>query len=364
MKRRNFLASSGLTALAVGSGASAVATPAISQNRKRWRLATTWPKGAPGLATGAEVVADHVTKASGGRLTIELYGAGELVPAFEVINAVSNGTIEMGHGYPSYWSSVHPAMNFLAPVPFSLTPQEQYAWFRHGGGQALAEELYSELGLKFFVSGNVMAQGHGWFNKEINSIEDYSGLKMRIGGLGGRVIAAAGGTVVSIPLGEVLQSLQTGAIDAAEFVGPMNDLAFGMHQAAKNYYWPGWQEPSGIMDCFINQTSWDSLDDDLKAIVAGANTMANEIVNSEYVALNAKALRTLTQEHGVEVKYLNDDTLDALSRLANDVVEEEASKSEMSKRIFESLRAFRTLVLPYTTAADTAFLKARERFAT
>lgn len=361
MKRRTFLKSAGVGAIAVGSGA--LATPAISQDRKKWRLATTWPKGAPGLATGAEVVADFITKASGGRLTVELYGAGEIVPAFEVINAVSSGTLEMGHGYPSYWSGVHSAMNFLAPVPFSLTPQEQYAWFRYGGGNELAEELYNELGLKFFVSGNVMAQGHGWFNREINSIEDYSGLKMRIGGLGGRVVAAAGATVVSIPLGEVLQSLQTGAIDAAEFVGPLNDLAFGLHQAASNYYWPGWQEPSGIMDCFINMSAWESLDDELKEIIAGANTMANEVVMSEYVAKNAESLKMLTGQHGVEVRYLNDETLEALAKLSKDVVDEEAGKSEMGKKILDSMRGFLTTVSPYTAAADAAFLNAREKFA-
>jgi TRAP-type mannitol/chloroaromatic compound transport system substrate-binding protein len=363
LKRREFLLSAGTTTVAAGAATVGLATPAISQNRRRWRIATTWPKGAPGLATGAEVVADFVNKASDGRLTIEVFGAGEIVPAFEVINAVMSGTIEMGHGYPSYWSSVHPAMNFLAPLPFSLTPQEQYAWFRFGGGNELAEELYNELGLKFFVSGNVMAQGHGWFKREINSIEDYRGLKMRIGGLGGRIVAAAGATVVSIPLGEVVQSLQTGAIDAAEFVGPLNDLAFGLHQATTNYYWPGWQEPSGIMDCLINMSAWETLEDDLKEIVTGANAIANEYVLSEYVARNAQALKTLTEQHNVEVKLLSDDTLEALAKLAVDVIDAEAESHPMSRRMLDSLTDFRTLVSPYTSAADTNYLNARERFA-
>lgn len=361
MKRRTFMTAGGMAAIATGT--ATLATPAISQNRIRWRMATTWPKGAPGLATGAQVVADHVEKASGGRLSIELFGAGEIVPAFELLNAVINGTLEMGHGYPSYWAGVHPAMNFLAPVPFGLTPQEQYAWFRFGGGNELADELYGELGLKFFVSGNVMAQGHGWFNREINSIDDYKGLKMRIGGLGGRTLAAAGATVVSIPLGEVLQSLKTGAIDAAEFVGPLNDLAFGLHQAASKYYWPGWQEPSGIMDCFINRAAWDTLDDDLKEIVAGANGLANEVVMSEYVYRNAEALKILNTQHNVEVRFLNDDTLSALAALARDVVAEEAAKSPMGTRIDESMRAFRAMVSPYSMAADAAFLQARGSFA-
>jgi TRAP-type mannitol/chloroaromatic compound transport system substrate-binding protein len=319
----------------------------------------TWPNKAPGLATGAKVVADYVEKASNGRLTVEVFGAGEIVPAFEVLSAVSNGTIEMGHGYPSYWSGVNPAMNFLAPLPFTLTPQEQYAWFRFGGGNELAEELYAEHGLKFFVSGNVAAQGHGWFNREINSIDDYKGLKMRIGGLGGRILSEAGATVVSIPLGEVLQSLQTGAIDAAEFVGPLNDLAFGLYRSASNYYWPGWQEPSGIMDCFVNRDSWDSLDSDLQEIVAGANAIANEYVLSEYIALNAKSLRTLTQEHGVEVKRLNDDTLKALASLSKGVIEAEADKNPMSRKLLDSIIDFRNLVMPYTDVAEREFMAAR-----
>lgn len=363
LKRRDFLFSAGAVTAATGAAAVSLATPAISQNRRRWRLATTWPKSAPGLATGAEVVADFVNKASDGRLTIEVFGAGEIVPAFELINAVMSGTIEMGHGYPSYWSNVHPAMNFLAPVPFSLTPQEQYAWFRFGGGNELAEELYNELDLKFFVSGNVMAQGHGWFNRDINTIDDYRGLKMRIGGLGGRIVSAAGATVVSIPLGEVVQSLQTGAIDAAEFVGPLNDLAFGLHQATRNYYWPGWQEPSGIMDCFINMAQWETLEDDLKEIVAGANAIANEYVLSEYVARNAQALKTLTEQHSVEVKFLSDETLGALAGLARDVIGAEADSHPMSRKLLDSLNDFRGLVSPYTSAADTKYLNAREKFA-
>lgn len=361
MERRKFLTRGALGAVTAGA-ASVLAAPALSQNRKKWRMITTWPKGAPGLMTGANVVSDFINKASNGRLSIELYGAGEIVPAFEALNSVASGSVEMGHGYPSYWSGVHSAMNFLAPVPFGLTPQEQYAWFRYGGGNELASELYAELGLKFFVSGNVMAQGHGWFNREINSIDDYNGLKMRIGGLGGRVAAAAGATVVSIPLGEVLQSLQTGAIDAAEFVGPLNDLAFGLYQAASNYYWPGWQEPSGIMDCFINMDAWNTLDDDLKEIVRGANGLANEVVASEYVARNAEALQVMTSQHGVTVKYLGDDTLEALAKLAKDVVAEEAAKTPMSGRINESMTAFIKKVAPYSNAADAAFLNARQKF--
>jgi len=361
MKRRSFLSKAGLGALAVGS-ASAFATPALSQNLKKWRMVTTWRKGSPGLYTGAKTVTDYITKASGGRLTVELFGSGEIVPAFETMNAVASGTVEMGHGYPSYWSSLHPAMNFLAPVPFGLTPQEQFAWFRYGGGNELAEELYNELGLKFFVSGNVMAQGHGWFNRDINSIDDYKGLKMRIGGLGGRVLAAAGTTVVSIPLGEVLGALQNGTIDAAEFVGPLNDLAFGLQQAASNYYWPGWQEPSGIMDCFINTESWNSLDDELKEIVRGANGLANEVVMSEYTARNAQSLDILKNDHNVTVKQLNDDTLGALAGLAKQVISDEAAKSPMSTRIHESMKKFTATVAPYSALADGAFLKAREKF--
>src|SRR3546814_546801 len=198
-------------------------------------MQTTWPKNFPGLGTGANKLAEYIGTASGGKLTVEVYGGGEIVPAFETMDAVSRGTVEMGHGAPYYWQGKLSANQFLASMPFGLNAQEQNAWLQFGGGQDIADKIYRELGCKFFASGNTGVQAGGWFNKEINSLEDFKGLKMRIPGLGGAVLKAAGTNVVNLPGGEIPPALQSGAIDATEWVGPYNDLAFGLYKRSEEH---------------------------------------------------------------------------------------------------------------------------------
>ena len=268
MKRRNFLAG----AAATGAAASAVAAssfpkPALSQGRMEWRMVTTWPKNFPGLGTGANLLADIIGKASQGRLTVRVFGAGEIVPAFESMDAVGSGTVEMGHGAPYYWKGKVEASQYFASMPFGMSAQEQNAWFQYGNGQKLADKAYRQMGCKFFMSGNTGVQMGGWFNKEMRSLADYRGLKMRIPGLGGEVVKAAGGNVVNLPGGEIMPALASGAIDATEWVGPYNDLAFGFYKSAKFYYYPGWHEPATLLDNFININAWEKLPADLKAVV-------------------------------------------------------------------------------------------------
>ncbi|HCK19895.1 MAG TPA: ABC transporter substrate-binding protein, partial [Thalassospira sp.] len=341
MKRRQFL-SGAAVAGATAAAASTFAKPAIAQDVREWRLITTWPKNFPGLGTGANLLAEYITKASEGRLKVTVFGAGEIVPAFEAIDAVGSGTVEMGHGAPYYWKGKVDATQYIAAMPFGLNAQEQNAWFQWGGGQELADKVYAELNCKFFPSGNTGTQMGGWFNKEMNTIDDYKGLKMRIPGLGGEVVKAAGANVVNLPGGEIPPALQSGAIDATEWVGPYNDLAFGLYKSAKYYYYPGWHEPATVLDNFINLDAWNALPDDLKAIVEQANRAVNQMVLSEFTARNVQALDTLRNKHGVDVRPFSDDILTNLGKLSGEVLRDLVASNPLSQEVFESLIAFRT----------------------
>jgi TRAP-type mannitol/chloroaromatic compound transport system substrate-binding protein len=359
MKRRQFMRGAATAAAAGAVAASSFPAPAISQGLMKWRMQTTWPKNFPGLGTGANKLAEYIGAASGGKLTVEVYGGGEIVPPFETMDAVSSGTIEMGHGAPYYWQGKLSATQFLASVPFGLNAQEQNAWMQFGGGQELADKIYKELGCKFFASGNTGVQAGGWFNKEINSLEDFKGLKMRIPGLGGAVVKAAGGNVVNLPGGEIPPALQSGAIDATEWVGPYNDLAFGLYKSAKFYYYPGWHEPATMLDNFINLNAWDKLSDDLKAVVAAANGYANLFVLNEFVAKNNGALNTLVSEHGVILKKFPDDVLNALGALSGQVIRDLVAADSLSGEVMDSIAAFRKQAIAYAKVSEQAFYNAR-----
>ena len=357
MNRRNALRT------AAGGGISAIlaasTAPAFAQGRKELRMQMTWPKNSPALATGATTLADFVGKATGGALTIKVYGAGEIVPALQTMDAVSSGTLHMGHGYPAYWGGKVPAISFLGPLPFGITSQEQNAWLEYGGGQVLADKLYAKLGVKFFPSGNTSVQAAGWYTKEINSLADFKGKKIRAGGLGGKVLQAAGATPVQLALGEVPQALQSGAIDGADYVGPYNDMAFGLHKAAKFCYWPGWMEPCGALDCFINLKTWGELSPTEREIIHVGNEYANSRVLNEFVARNAQAYQELVSVHKVQMRMLTDDTIKGLSTLAGEVIRAEAARDAESKEIFDSLMKFRAMVMPYTKIAEYEFMRAR-----
>lgn len=343
----------------VAGAAAAVAAPAISQGRQEWNLQMTWRANSPLLATGPQIVADYITRASEGRLKVNLHAAGDIAPPFQVLDAVVDGALDMGHGYPAYWAGKLNAVQFLTPLPFGMTTQEQNAWFTYGGGQQLADEIYAELGVKFFPSGNTSVQAAGWFNKEVNSLADYRGLKIRSGGLGAKVLGSVGATPAQMPLGEVPQALQTGAIDGADFVGPFNDVAFGLHKVAKYYYWPGWMEPTGVLDCFVNLNTWNSLAPDLQQIIEGANRVANSIVLDEFVAKNAQALEQISNDPNVSVRILDDNTLKGLKSATREVVEDIASKDPLSQKVYGSITKFLAQVGPYTDISERAFMRAR-----
>jgi len=358
IERRTFIRGAALGG-AAAAAASSFPKPAIAQERREWRMVTTWPANFPGLGTGANLLAELIGRMSDGRLTVTVYGAGEIVPAFEAIDAVSSGTVEMGHGAPYYWKGKVEAAQYIAATPFGLTAQEQNAWLQYGGGQEIADRIYEEMGCKFFPSGNTGTQMGGWFNVEMNTIEDFRGLKMRIPGLGGEVVSAAGGTVVNLPGGEILPALQSGAIDATEWVGPYNDLAFGLYQVAQYYYYPGWHEPGTMLDNFINLSAWNDLPADLQAIVEAANTAVNQLVLSEFTARNNQALQTLVTEHNVDLRPFPDELLIALGNLAGEVLRDLSEGDPLSREVMESLISFRSNVKAWADVGEGAYLRAR-----
>ncbi|MCW5698555.1 MAG: TRAP transporter substrate-binding protein [Rhodospirillales bacterium] len=358
MKRRQFIKGTAVAGVA-GVAASSFPAPAISKDTMEWRMVTTWPKNFPGLGTGAELLAKFITEGTGGRLSVKVFGGGEIVPAFESMDAVANGTVEMGHGAPYYWKGKAAAAQFIASMPFGMTAQEQNAWFQYGGGQELADEVYKGLGCKFFPSGNTGTQMGGWFNKEITSLEDYKGLKMRIPGLGGEVVKAAGGNVVNLPGAEIPPALQSGAIDATEWVGPYNDLAFGLYKSAKYYYYPGWHEPATVLDNFINIQAWEKLPDDIKSVVESANTAVNQMVLSEFIARNNASLRSLVNDHGVVLKKFPDEVLAGLGAIAGKVMNDLASGDPLSRKVMDSILTFRKDAKAWSVVSETAFTAAR-----
>ena len=368
MKRREFIGKMGLGAVAGSSLlTSCTQKPSdcshISQSSSKetihWKMVTTWPKNFPGLGTGAEFLAETINELSGGRLKITVYGAGELVPAFEIFDYVSSGGAQLGHGGAYYWKGKNEAFQFFASIPFGLTANEINAWMYHGGALDLWREAYAPFGLIPMPCGNTTVQMAGWFNREINSIDDLKGLKMRIPGLGGEVLKRAGGTPVNLPGGELFTALQTGTIDATEWVGPYNDLAFGLYKAAKYYYYPGWHEPGTILECFANKEAYEKLPADLQAIVYNATRVANHNMQLEYIARNNQALKTLVDQHGVELRRLPDDVLTKLRELSEEVVTEIAKKDPMSRRVYESFLSFKKQVTAWQDISERAFLNTR-----
>ena len=325
----------------------------------RWKLITTWPKNLPGLGTAPERLAQKLKVMSSGRLDIKVYGAGELVGAFEVFDAVSQGTAEMGHGAAYYWRGKIPIAAMFATVPFGMNAQEMNGWLHYGGGMELWRELYAPFDLIPLASGNTGVQMAGWFNKEINSLADLQGLKMRIPGLGGEVLKRAGGIPVALPGGEVFTALQTGVIDATEWVGPYNDLALALHTVAKYYYYPGWHEPGPTLESIVNRQAWESLPPDLQAMVEVASRAINDDMLSEFTARNNAALRTLIDEHGVELRALPDDVLAALKEASQSVVADAAADNELSQRIYDSYMGFFEDVRDYHAISEQAYLNAR-----
>ena len=334
----------------------------INKEKKyNWRLVTSWPKNYPGLGMAPERIADLVEEMSDGQMKITVYGAGEQVPAFGVFDAVSSGSHQMGHSGGYFWKGKVPAAQFFTSVPFGLTADEINAWVNHGGGLELWREIYEPFNIYPIPAGNTGTQMFGWFNKEINSLEDVKGLTMRIPGIGGEVLEEAGGIPVTLPGGELYTALQTGVIDATEWVGPYNDLTFGFHQAAKYYYYPGWHEPGPMLELLINIDAWNSLPNHLQVIIETATKAVNQDMLDEYLAKNNQALTELVEVHGVELRKLPDDVIEEFEVISNKILEDLASEDETIAKVYESYINFKNNVSAYHKISEDAFIEARNK---
>jgi TRAP-type mannitol/chloroaromatic compound transport system substrate-binding protein len=348
--------------LLVGCGESSNegnSNDSLEQEQYNWRLVTAWPKNYPGLGMAPERIADLVEEMSNGQMKITVYGAGEQVPAFGVFDAVSSGSHQMGHSGGYFWKGKVPAAQFFTGVPFGLTADEINAWTNRGGGLELWREIYEPFNIYPIPAGNTGTQMFGWFNKEINSLEDIKGLKMRIPGIGGEVLKRAGGIPVTLPGGELFTALQTGVIDATEWVGPYNDLTFGFQQTAKYYYYPGWHEPGSMLELLINKDAWNSLPKHLQVIIETASKAVNQDILDEYTARNNKALRELVDVYGVELRRLPDDVIAEFKIIANDILEENAAEDETVNKVYQSYLKFKNEVSEYHKVSEDAFVEAR-----
>ncbi|CAA0115289.1 Monocarboxylate 2-oxoacid-binding periplasmic protein [BD1-7 clade bacterium] len=335
--------------------------PAARQAVIEWKMTTSWPKGFPGLGTAPELFAEKVREMSDGRLVVKVFGAKEIVPPLGVFDAVASGSVEAGHTGAYYWKGKSPATVFFTTIPFGMTAQEMNSWLHYGGGIELWRELYAPFNLVPMAGGNSGVQMAGWFNREINSIDDLKGLKMRIPGLAGEVFSRAGGTAVNIAGGDLYTSLKTGVIDATEWVGPYNDLAMGFHEVAKYYYYPGWHEPGSTMELIVNKDAYEALPDDLKAIVQTAARAVNQDMLDEFTARNNVALKQLIDEHGVELRRLPDDVLGRLKHISDDVVAELVASDPMAQKIYASYSRFAETARDYNRISESAYSDAREK---
>ncbi|MFM1895100.1 MAG: hypothetical protein RLZZ385_174 [Pseudomonadota bacterium] len=324
-----------------------------------WKMITSWPKNLPALGTSPELFAQQVETMSNGRMRIRVYGANELVGGLEVFDAVSRGTAEIGHSGAYYWQGKIAATPFFSSIPFGLTGTEMNAWLAYGGGNELWRELYAPFNLIPVRGGQSGTQMFGWFNKEINSLSDLQGMKMRIPSLGGEVFARAGGVPVTMQVSDVFTALETGALDATEFVSPYNDLAAGYHTVAKYYYYPGWHEPGSSLETVFNKSAFEALPADLQEILLTAAEVMNQRIYDELTARNNEALQTLVNEYGVEVRRLPDDVLREFRRISTDVVRELAQTDDSTRKVYESWSAFLSGVSAYHRIAEDAFIEAR-----
>src|SRR5436305_1878055 len=338
-----------------------LAAPSIARAQtRRWRMVTSWPKRLPGPGLSAERIAERIAVLSAGRLTVTVHAAGELTPAFEVLDAVGGGVAELGHTASFYWQGKMPAAAYFTTVPFGLTPQEHVAWVEAGGGQALWDELYKPFGAKPFMGGNTGVCMGGWFRRELRGLDGVRGLKIRSLGLGGEVYRRLGATPQTTPPGEILTSLQSGVLDAAEFVGPGTDISLGLYRVAPMYYGRGFNKPNGTGECLVSLRAWDALDAEGRAIVAHACAAEAGFALSEMERLNAEALAALIEQHKVQLRTFPREVVTAARKVAGDVLGELAARSDMARKVHDSYSAFRDRTAPWSRVSIRAVLEARE----
>jgi len=370
--RRKFIGAATLGVAGAGAAAcggqtgaeGGPAAPAVSRNRRRLTMVTTWPKNLPGLGKAAERVSEQVESLSEGLMEIRVFAAGELVPAFQSFDAVADGTADMYHGAEYYWKAKSEGFPFFTAVPMGMTAQEIMGWIDFGGGQELWDELSGQFGVKALQAANTGHQMGGWFKREINALDDLNGLKMRIPGQGGDVLRALGGSAIALSGGEIYQALQTGQIDATEWVGPWNDFFLGFHREAPYYYGPGFHEPGASLAVGINRGVWDSLTGTEQAIIEAACRAVNHLSVGEFTYQNARHLELLTSEHGTQLRSFPDDVVARMGEASADVRSDAGNSGPLEKRIYESFENALGAMRGWSRVSDGAYYTARERGST
>jgi len=375
MKRRQILGA--VAAVATGTGVtailgnkdnnkqsinkeSAISTPNIAKGIKRFRMVTTWPKDFPGLGQMPNRFASALSEMTSGAMEVKVYAAGELVGAMESFDATASGAADLYHGAEYYWQGKSKGFSFFTSVPMGMTAAEIMGWIDHGGGQKLWDDLSADFNIKPFQAGNTGHQTGGWFKKKINSLEDFKGLKMRMPGLGGEVIRRLGGAAVQLSGGEIYQALQSGSIDATEWVGPWNDYAFGFYREAPYYYAPGFHEPGASLAVGINLDVWNTLSTSEQSIIKYACKSANDASLGEYTHENAKALSILKKDHNISPRYFSDEIMKEIGKISKDVVYELGNADKRTATIYQSYIKARNSYSKWTEMSDGLYINARK----
>lgn len=332
---------------------------AVQTGKRTLKMVTTWPKNFPGLGTGAQRLADRITAMTDGRITIKVYAAGELVGALGAFDAVSQGKADLYHGPEYYWQGKSAAFNFFAAVPMGMTASEMNTWIYQGGGQELWDDLSGGFGIKAMLCGNTGLQMGGWFKKEMTSLDDFQGLKIRMPGLGGEVMKRLGATPVTKQGGEIFQALSQGNIDATEWVGPWNDLAFGFYSIVKNYYTSGIHEPGTALACGFNKDIWESLSKSDQMIIQTACIAENDYMLAEFNTQNARALKTLVNDHGVKLRQFSDPIMKRLAEVSYDVLAETAAADPVTQKVYDSFMESRANSIYWHNYSELPFVNAR-----
>jgi len=362
MKRREILKKGAAGVGGVAAATTIVGAPAIAQERIEVAMVSTWPRDLPGLDTGAQRFAKRLSDMTDGRIQVQYFAGGERVKPLDSFDEVASGNAQIYHGADYYWKGKHPGWAYFTAVPFGLTYTEMNAWIRFGGGQELWDELGSEFGTKGLMCGNTGVQMGGWFRKEINSVDELKGLKFRMPGLGGDVLAKVGASPVSLAGGQIYENLVSGAIDATEWVGPWNDGFMKFYEAAKYYYYPGFHEPGSMLAVGMNKEWWDKLSKSDQVIIEAAASMENDVMMAEFNARNGESLAKLVAEQGVQLRQFNDDIYDAFGEAAEEVFEEVQEHDDLTKRIHQSFIESRAAVGGWAKISDQAYVQQRNRY--
>ena len=359
MDRRSFLKTAGVATAVAGT--TALSAPAIAQGKKEMVIVSTWPRDFPGLGISAQRLAARIPVLTEGRIDVKYFAAGERVGAFDSFDEVASGKAQAYIAADYYWKGKHPAWAYFTAVPFGFTYTEMDAWIKYGGGQALWDKVADGFGLKNFACGNTGVQMGGWFNKEIESADDLKGLKMRIPGLGGDVMAKLGASPVSLPGGQIYENLVSGAIDATEWVGPYNDFFMKFYEAAKYYYYPGMHEPGSQLALGMNKSWWSGLSKTDQAIIEAACNEENARQMAETNANNGAYLTRLIKEQGVKLRKYNDDGYASFGEAAQEVFEGVIAHSALAKEVHESFAKARDDIGRWSGLSDEAFVAQRNR---